>query len=84
MQFHSKLSAEKIRSFIKTSNFNNFKNFINHYRIEYAVALIDRGYLEKHTINSLSVDSGFKSPVTFFRSFKNINKKTPLNYNKGV
>ena len=84
MQLHSKLSAEKIRSFIKTSNFKNFKNFINHHRIEYAVVLIDRGYLDKHTINSLSIDSGFKSPVTFFRSFKDINKKTPLNYSNGV
>lgn len=80
MQFHSKLSAEKIRSLIKVSNFNNFKSFINHHRIEYAMALLDRGYLDKHTINSLSIDSGFRSPVTFFRSFKNKNKQTPVAY----
>ena len=80
MQFHSNLSAEKIRSSIKASNFDNFKDFINYYRIAHAVALIDRGYLAKQTINSLSIDSGFKSPVTFFRSFKNQKKQTPLAY----
>lgn len=80
MQFHSNLSAEKIRSSIKASNFDNFKDFINYYRIAHAVALIDRGYLDKQTINSLSIDSGFKSPVTFFRSFKNQKKQTPLAY----
>jgi AraC-like DNA-binding protein len=46
----------------------------------HAVALIDGGYLDKHTINSLSVDSGFKSPVTFFRAFKDKKKQTPLAY----
>lgn len=80
MQFHSNLSAEKIRSSVKASNFNNFKNFINHHRVAHAVALIDKGYLAKHTINSLSIDSGFKSPVTFFRVFKKQKKQTPLAY----
>jgi len=80
MQFHSNLSAEKIRSSVKASNFDNFKSFVNHHRIAHAVALIDKGYLSKHTINSLSIDSGFKSPVTFFRVFKKQKKQTPLAY----
>ena len=80
MQFHSNVSAEAIRNAIRASHFDNFKAFLNHHRIVHAVALIDGGYLDKHTINSLSVDSGFKSPVTFFRAFKYQKKQTPLAY----
>ena len=80
MQFHSNVSADTIRNAIKASHFKNFKAFLNHHRITHAVELIDVGYLNKHTINSLSVDSGFKSPVTFFRAFKYQKKQTPLAY----
>jgi AraC-like DNA-binding protein len=80
MQFHSNVGAEAIRNAIRASHFDNFKAFLNHHRIVHAVALIDGGYLDKHTINSLSVDSGFKSPVTFFRAFKDQKKQTPLAY----
>ena len=80
MQFHSNVSAEAIRNAIRASHFDNFKAFLNHHRIVHAVALIDGGYLDKHTINSLSVDSGFKSSVTFFRAFKYQKKQTPLAY----
>ena len=80
MQFHSNVSAEAIRNAIRASHFDNFKAFLNHHRVVHAVALIDGGYLDKHTINSLSVDSGFKSPVTFFRAFKDQKKQTPLAY----
>lgn len=80
MQFYSNLSADTIRNAIKASNFVNFKAFLNHHRIVYAVALIDGGYLEKKTIHSLSLDSGFKSSVTFFRVFKDQKKLTPLAY----
>ena len=80
MQFHSNVSAEAIRNAIRASHFDNFKAFLNHHRVVHAVALIDGGYLDKHTINSLSVDSGFKSPVTFFRAFRYQKKQTPLAY----
>ena len=80
MQFHSNVSADTIRNAIRASHFNNFRTFLNHHRVVHAVALIDGGYLDKHTINSLSFDSGFRSPVTFFRAFKDQKKQTPLAY----
>ena len=80
MQYHSSVSAVTIRNAIRKSNFDNFKAFLNHHRVFHAVSLIDGGYLAKHTIISLSVDSGFKSPVTFFRAFKYQKKQTPLAY----
>lgn len=80
MQFHSNIGAEAIRNAIRASHFDNFKAFLNHHRIVHAVALIDGGYLDKHTINALSVDSGFISYVTFFRAFKYQKKQTPLAY----
>jgi len=80
MQFHSNVSADAIRNAIKTSHFDNFKAFLNHHRITHAVELIDGGYLNKHTINSLSIDAGFSAPQTFFRVFKEQKKQTPLAY----
>ena len=80
MQFHSNVGVEAIRNAIRASHFDNFKAFLNYHRIVHAVALIDGGYLDKHIINSLSVDSGFKSPVTFFRAFKDQKKQTPSAY----
>ena len=80
MQFHSNFSAEVIRNSLKTSHYRNFKTFVNHFRILYAMRLIDEGYLAKHTTNSLSVDSGYKSPVTFFRAFKLQTNQTPIVY----
>jgi AraC-like DNA-binding protein len=82
MQFHSNLSAKTIRNALKKSDFENFKSFLKHQRVMYAKDLINGGYLNKHTINSLSIDSGFSSPVTFFRAFKNITNQTPLSYSR--
>ncbi len=80
MQFHSNVSADTIRNAIKASHFDNFKAFLNHHRVVHAVALIDGGYLNKHTINSLSIDAGFSAPQTFFRAFKDQKQQTPLAY----
>ena len=74
------LSLGTYRNSLKTSHYRNFKTFVNHFRILYAMRLIDENYLDKHTTNSLSVDSGYKSPVTFFRAFKLQTNQTPIVY----
>src|SRR6056300_188764 len=80
MQFYSNLNARDIRNAIKNSKFQNFRALVNYHRINKAVSLIDNGYLKKHTLNSLSVESGFNSTQTFFREFKKQKKQTPLIY----
>ena len=58
----------------------NFKTFLNHHRVNHATKLIDEGYLYKNSLYSLSLAAGFNSSQTFFRVFKDIQKKSPTKY----
>lgn len=76
----SNISINKIREKIKESGCNNYSEFINSFKINYANSLINEGYLDKFSIESLSKVSGFQSDVTFYRIFKKINGCTPKEY----
>jgi AraC-like DNA-binding protein len=78
--FHANLSETQIRDILKASEYDNFKSFLNYQRIQYATSEIEAGYLNKHTIYSLSKDSGFNSHQTFYRAFKALKNQTPLAY----
>ena len=80
MVFYANLNEAQIREILKHSEFGNFNSFVNFYRIKYATTRIDNGYLEKHTINSLSKECGYNSHQTFFRVFKELKGVTPLAY----
>ncbi|SIT18283.1 helix-turn-helix domain-containing protein [Belliella pelovolcani] len=47
-----------------------FNELINCYRVRYAIAEIQNGYLDDYTIDSLSEKAGFNSRITFFNAFK--------------
>jgi AraC-like DNA-binding protein len=76
----SNISIVKIRETLKESGCNNYSEFINTYKINYANSLILDGYLDKFSIESLSKESGFQSEVTFYRIFKKINGCTPKEF----
>jgi hypothetical protein len=59
---------------LKNTNFNIWRN---EKRIEYAIKLISNGYLQNHTIESLSNLVGFKSRNTFTKVFKSFTGKLP-------
>ena len=40
------------------------------FRIEYAQRLIEQGFLEKHTVNSLSETIGYSSRTSFYSAYK--------------
>ena len=80
MAFHANLTEITIRVVLKNSEFGNFKYFVNFHRIKHASTLIDNGYLDKHTIDSLSKECGYNSHQTFFRVFKELKTQTPLAY----
>ena len=50
----SNISISKIREKIKESGCNNYSEFINSFKINYANSLINEGYLDKFSIESLS------------------------------
>lgn len=62
----------------------NFNDFINSYRVEKSVELINKDYLIKMNLKSLAAASGFNSHQTFFRAFKKIKGCTPTEYRKRI
>lgn len=80
----SGISAITIRDVISQNGFENYSRYINSFRISHAETLIQNGYLENFSIESLSKNSGFQSEVTFYRVFKKNNKCTPNQYRQNL
>lgn len=53
----------------------NFKTYINEWRVAEAIRLIEDGWLKRHTMNALALETGFTSRVNLYRAFK---RKTGL------
>lgn len=64
-KYHSKIS------------FNDFKKII---RIQRVITLIDEGFLNSNTFDSLALEAGFSSYSSFFKSFKSVTGKSPQDY----
>ena len=67
---------------ISTNTDNNFRNFINRYRIDHAKRLIEDDIREKTNSNLTELFSvcGFNNSTSFFRTFKAITGLTPKEY----
>ena len=72
-------------SFLINSQYNmNFNELINEYRINDALELIEEGYLEKYTAESLFEATGFQNKTSFYKAFKAKTGTTPSSYLKMV
>ncbi|MDW3192059.1 MAG: AraC family transcriptional regulator [Cytophagales bacterium] len=60
----------------------NFNKFVNEYRIEEAISNIQSDDMKKKTLEGLSMEVGFKSRSSFYRSFKAITGQHPRQYLK--
>lgn len=58
--------------------------FKNYQQIDYAINKIKKGFLNNQTMESLIENSGFKSKMTFYRSFKKFTDKTPGDFLKNT
>tara|TARA_B110000196_G_scaffold31365_1_gene23792 strand:+ start:82 stop:969 length:888 start_codon:yes stop_codon:yes gene_type:complete len=76
------LNEAEIRSCIKNNTNLNFNEFINQYKVNYAIKLMETGYLENHVMSSIAEKSGFNSPQTFYRSFAKFHSISPSKYYK--
>tara|TARA_B100000795_G_C22758618_1_gene422616 strand:+ start:286 stop:1173 length:888 start_codon:yes stop_codon:yes gene_type:complete len=76
------LNEAEIRSCIKNNTNLNFNEFVNQYKVNYAIKLMESGYLENHVMSSIAEKSGFNSPQTFYRSFAKFHSISPLKYYK--
>jgi AraC-like DNA-binding protein len=78
------ISAKNIRASILVATEKNFTDYINHFRVQKAAALLNENYLSKHTTVALSEESGFNSHQSFFRAFKKVYRTTPALYAKKI
>ena len=77
------LTNSQIRNCIKSERNQNFNEFLNSFRIDFAIALIEKGsYLENHTIESMALKCGFNTSQSFYQNFKKTKNMTPSVYLK--
>ena len=62
----------------------NFFNFINGFRIEFALGKIQNGDLKHTTLVGIAYDSGFNSKSTFNRAFRKKMGCTPKEYGRSL
>lgn len=60
----------------------SFSDWRNKLRIDFAVSLLKGGFARDHSLNAVSLESGFSSQATFIRAFKNHTGQTPGEYLK--
>ena len=58
----------------------NFKTYINEWRVEEAISLIEDGWLKRHTMNALAMETGFTSRVNLYRAFKRKTGMSPTDW----
>jgi len=56
--------------------------FKNYHQMNLVIGKIKTGFLKNHTMEALIEFSGFKSKMTFYRTFKKITNTTPLSFAK--
>ena len=76
------LKNSEISDSIKSIKTNNFNDYVNKFRINYSIELINDNYLDNKTIESLAFESGFNSVQSFHRVFKKFKSKTPNEFLK--
>lgn len=71
---------------ISSNTDNNFRNFINRYRIDHAKRLIEESIRDKTNSNLSELFNicGFNNTTSFFRTFKSITGLTPKEYSAEV
>lgn len=65
---------------IKRNKGTNFNTFVNEYRIELVKRLLQEGFLDKFSMDTLYSKAGFKYQSTFNEVFRKFTGKTPTEY----
>lgn len=75
-----KFPVHQISYYIKSRYGQNFNDWKNELRVNYAVALINEGKAELLTLESISIQCGYLSRANFVDAFKKVLNKTPSEY----
>ena len=74
---HLDLPEHEVSQVINSSFRMNFFNFVNSYRLEYAMELLRNSSEHKKTMLEIAFESGFNSKSTFYTYFKKATGSTP-------
>ena len=74
------ISQHQLTQAFRTHRHQNFRNFLNHYRLQRAKMLLASPASRQYTIDSISHEAGFASVATFYRLFKKHVGSTPSEY----
>ncbi len=74
------IPAYKISAVINSAKGTNFNNWLNDFRVDYFIRLIEEGEAETYTIQSLAKKCGFSSRTSFTSAFKKKKGTTPGQY----
>ena len=80
---HLKASTQKISFTINTKSGYNFNEYINRYRVDYAIHLLTTPEGKAITIAAIGTDAGFNSLSSFNQAFKKVTGKTPSKFRVG-
>ena len=78
------LTTHELSRIINTILKKSFNDFINEYRVAEVVRKMQDAAYDHLTLLGIAYDSGFNSPSTFHRAFKEVTGKTPAEYKKEV
>ncbi len=77
-----KIHPKHISTAINSVSNKNFNNYINHFRIQKAVKLLNNQESIKYSMEGIGYKVGFNSKSAFYKAFKNETGTTPIKYTK--
>jgi len=77
-----KTSERNLSQIVNTHKNQNFSDYINSYRVKYAMKLLADPALNEKTILWILFEAGFNSKTTFNNTFKKVAGCTPAEYRK--
>lgn len=75
-----KTHPKRISTIINAVRKQNFNSYINQFRIEKAVKLIESKELDNYSMEGIGIEVGFNSKSAFYASFKKVTSTTPTKY----
>jgi ABC-type antimicrobial peptide transport system permease subunit/AraC-like DNA-binding protein len=76
------LTTHELSAIINTVLKKSFNDFVNEYRVADVARKMQDPAFDHLTLQGIAYDSGFNSPSTFHRAFKQLTGKTPAAYKK--
>ncbi len=76
------LSSHQLSQLLNEKMDRNFFDFINQYRIEAAIKLLQSPRGAQRKISAIAMDVGFNTMAAFYKAFKKHTGKTPSSYQK--